>query len=50
MYFVGDAETIENVTKFVRDIQERQMSCSLANIQADVFLEALSRVLAFPSD
>ena len=42
MYFFGDAKTIEHVTKFVRDVQERRLSYSLANIQADIFLE-LSR-------
>ena len=30
MYFFGDAKTIENVTKFVRDVQERRLSYSLA--------------------
>jgi hypothetical protein len=50
VYFVGDEKTIENVTKFVRDIQERRMSFATANVQADVFLEALSRVLPFPGD
>ena len=50
MYFVGDAKTIENVTKFVRDTQERQMSYSTANVQADVFLKAMSRVMPFPGD
>ena len=50
MYFVGDAKTIENVTKFVRDTQERRMSYSTANVQADVFLKAMSQVMPFPGD
>ena len=50
VYFFGDAKTVENITKFVRDVQERRLSYSSANVQADVFLKALSRVMSAPGD
>ena len=50
VYFFGDAKTIENVTKFVRDVQERRLSYSSANIQADIFQKALSIVMPAPGD
>ena len=50
VYVAGDAKTIENVAKFVREMQERRLSYSAANIQADVFLKALTRVMPFPGD
>ena len=50
MYFSGDVTTIENVTKFVRDMQGCRLSYSAANIQADVFLKALTQVMPFPGD
>ena len=41
----GDAKTIENVAKFVRDMQERR-----ANIQSEVFLKALTVIQEVPGD
>ena len=37
IYIFGDAKTIENMAKFVRDMQDRKISYSNANMQAEVF-------------
>ncbi len=50
VYLYGDAKTIENVTKFVRDMQERRISYTTANIQSEVFLQALTVVMEAPGD
>ena len=50
IYLIGDVKTIENVTKFVRDMQERRIAYSEANIQSDVFLQALTVVQQTPGD
>ena len=41
VYLYGDAKTIENMTKFVRDMQDRKISYSVANVQSEIFLQAL---------
>ena len=50
IYLVGDAKTVENMTKFVRDMQIRRISYSTANVQSEIFLEALSAIKKFPGD
>ena len=34
IYLVGDAKTVENIIKFVRDIQDRRTTFSVASVQA----------------
>ena len=41
----GDAKTIENMAKFVRDMQDRKISYSVANIQGEVFLQAVTVIM-----
>ena len=50
IYLFGDAKTIENMAKFVRDMQDRRISYSAANVQSEIFLKALSRVMDLPGD
>ena len=50
IYLYGDAKTVENMCKFVRDMQDRRISYTHANIQAEVFLQALSVVMEAPGD
>ena len=50
IYLVGDAKTVENMVKCVRDMQDRQITYSHTSIQAEVFLSALSVVMALPGD
>ena len=50
IYVYGGAKTIENIAKFVRDVQERQISFSEANMQSEIFLEALTCVRDLPGD
>ena len=50
IYLYGDAKTLENMVKFVRDMQDRRMSYSVANMQAEVFLKALSVVMELAGD
>ena len=50
IYLFGDAKTIENMTKFVRDMQDRKISYSMANLQSEIFLQALTRVVEMPGD
>ena len=50
VYVYGDAKTIENMAKFVRDMQERKISFSEANLQSEIFLEALTCVRDLPGD
>ena len=38
------------MTKFVRDMQDRQISYSAANVQAEIFLQALDCVVELPGD
>ena len=47
-YLFGDAKTIEDMTKFVRDMQDRRISYSAANVQSEILLKALSVVMDFP--
>ena len=46
----GDAKTVENMTKFVRDMQDRRINYSSANMQSEIFLEALMVVKQLPGD
>jgi hypothetical protein len=50
VYLFGDAKTIENMSKFVRDMQDRKISYTQANVQAEVFLKALSCIVQAPGD
>ena len=50
IYLVGGAKIVENIVKFVRDMQDRHISFSHASVQADVFIEAISVVMALPGD
>ena len=50
IYLFGDAKTIENVAKFVCDMQARKITYSIANLQGEVFLEAMSCVRNLPVD
>jgi len=50
IYLYGDAKTIENMTKFVRDMQDCRISYTHANIQLEVFLKALAVVMDAPGD
>jgi len=50
IYLVGDGKTVENMVKFVRDMQDRRITYSNASIQAEIFLKALSVVMTFPGD
>jgi hypothetical protein len=50
IYLVDDAKTVENIVTFVCDMQDRRVSFSHASIQADVFMDALSVVMALPGD
>ena len=38
----GDAKTTENMSKFIRDMQGRNLSLTEASVQAEVFLDAMS--------
>ena len=50
VYLFGDAKTIENMSKFVRDMQNSKISYTQANIQAEIFLKALSCIVEAPGD
>ena len=52
VYLFGDAEIIENIHTFVKDIQEqdRCITNSTANLQSEIFLEALTVVKDLPGD
>ena len=50
VYLYGDTKTIENMTKFVCDMQDRQISYSASNVQAEIFLQALDCVIELPGD
>ena len=50
IYLYGDAKTVENISKFVRDMQLRRITYTQANLQADVFLQAMSVVMEIPGD
>ena len=50
VYVYGDGKMIENIAKFVRDMQERNVTFSEANVQSEVFLEALTCVRDLPRD
>ena len=50
VYLFGDAKTIENMSKFVKDMQDRKISYTQANVQAEVFLKALSCIVEAPGD
>ena len=50
IYLYGDAKTLENMVKFVRDMQNRRISYSVANMQAEIFLKALDIVMEMPGD
>ena len=50
VYVYGYAKIIEKMSKFVRDIQERKISSSEANLLSEIFLEALTCVRDLPGD
>ena len=50
IYIFGDAKTIENMAKFVRDMQDRRISYSVANLQGEMFLKAVSTIMDLPGD
>ena len=50
IYLYGDAKRVENMVKFVRDMQDRRISYSAANVQPEVFLKALEVVMDLPGD
>ena len=50
IYLYGDAKTVENMAKFVRDMQDRKISYSVANMQSEIFLQALTCVVELPGD
>ena len=50
IYLYGDAKTVENMVKFVREMQDRCISYSAANVQSEVFLKALDVVMELPGD
>ena len=50
IYLFDNAKTIENVAKFMRDMQERCISYMTANIQSEVFLKALTIIQEVPGD
>ena len=50
IYIFEDAKTIENMTKFVCDMQDRHISYSVANVQAEIFLKAITVVMDLPGD
>ena len=50
IYLVGDGKTVENIVKFVRDMQDRRTTFSDASVQAEVFLKAMSVVMTLPGD
>ena len=39
IYIFGDTKTIENMAKFVRDMQDRRISYSVTNLQGELFLK-----------
>ena len=49
-YLFGDAKTVENVSKFVRELASRQMSYDTIHHQADIFMDAMSIVMQLPGD
>ena len=50
IYLFGDAKTIKNMAKFVRDMQARKITYSVANLQGEVSLEAISCIHDLPGD
>ena len=50
IYLFGDAKTIENITKFVRDMQNRRITYSAANVQSEIFMKAITVVMHLPGD
>ena len=50
IYLFGDAKTIENVAKFMRDMPDQKVSYTVANLQSEVFIQALSRDVQLPGD
>ena len=44
VYIYGDGKRIENMAKFVRDMQAQQISFTEANMQSEIFLKALTCV------
>ena len=49
-YLFGDAKTVENIAKFVRDLSSRPLSYDEQSHQADIFLDAMSVVMQLPGD
>ena len=49
-FIFGDAKTIENMFKFIRDMQDRRITYLADNVQADIFLKALTVVMDIPGD
>ena len=50
IYLFGDAKTIENMTKFVRDMQDRKISYYVVSLQSEIFLQALEVVVEILGD
>ena len=50
MYVFGDAKTIENENKFIREFQGHQLSYDKANEQVENFLKATNVVMELPGD
>ena len=50
IYLYGDAKTVENMSKFVRDRQDHKISYMVANFQSKIFLKAPARVVDIPGD
>ena len=46
----GDAKTTENMSKFIRDMQGRNLSLSDSGMQADVFVTVMKQVMTAPGD
>ena len=50
MYVFGDAKSIENQNKFIRDFHGRRLSYDKANLQAEKFMKATKVVMELPGD
>ena len=50
VYLFGDCKTIENNAKFYRDLAAMPLTFDEASKQADIFMDAMSRVMQLPGD
>ena len=50
IYCFGDAKTIENMAKFMRDMQNFHIYFDEVSLQADVFLDTMSIAICVPGD